>query len=323
MIAAYAAAFDAEHPLAGLVVGGRPEPEPRDGWTTVTVKAAALNHHDLWTLRGVGIRAERLPMILGGDGAGLDEDGNEVVVHSVITSPDWTGDDTLDPQRSMLSEVYDGTLAEKVLVPRRNLVPKPSSLTFEQAACLPSAWLTAYRMLFTKAQLPPGSTALVQGAGGGVSTALIALGKAAGLRMWVTGRSRATRHNALALGADQVFKEGADLPEPVDAVFDSVGKATWRHSLRSLKPGGAMVTCGATSGPNPAAYLNRIFFLELRVLGSTMGTRAELQQLMNLLETTGLRPQIDSVLRLEDARAGLEKLARGDVLGKIVLVPSK
>lgn len=321
MLAAYAHAIDPDDPVSGLVVGDRPDPQPREGWTTVTVKAAALNHHDLWTLRGVGIRPDQLPMILGGDAAGIDEDGNEVVVHSVITSPGWTGDDTLDPKRSLLSEVYDGTLAEKLLVPRRNLVAKPASLSFEQAACLPTAWLTAYRMLFVKARLAPGSTVLIQGAGGGVSTASIALGKAAGLRVWVTGRSEAKREAALALGADQVFESGARLPERVDAVIDNVGQATWGHSLKSLKPGGAIVTCGATSGPNPTSDLNRVFFLQLQVLGSTMGTRDELEQLLALLDTTGLRPEIDSVLPLADAEAGLKKLASGDVQGKIVLIP--
>lgn len=321
MLAAYASATDADDPLAGLVVGHRPDPRPRDGWTTITVKAAALNHHDLWTLRGVGIRPDQLPMVLGGDAAGVDDNGNEVVVHSVITSPGWTGDEVLDPERSMLSEVYDGTLAEKVIVPYRNVVPKPASLTFEEAACLPSAWLTAYRMLFTKAQLPTGATVLIQGAGGGVSTALIALGKVAGLRVWATGRTPAKRENALVLGADQVFEMGARMPERVDAVCDSVGQATWGHSLRSLKAGGAIVTCGATSGANPPSDLNRVYFRELRVLGSTMGTRDELKELLSLLDSTGLRPQIDAVLPLADARVGLAKLAGGDVRGKVVLVP--
>lgn len=321
MLAAYANAIDANDPVSGLMVADRPDPEPREGWVTVTVKAAALNHHDLWTLQGVGIRADQLPMILGGDAAGIDEDGNEVVVHSVITSPGWVGDDTLDPKRSLLSEVYNGTLAEKILVPRRNVVPKPASLSFEEAACLPTAWLTAYRMLFVKLRLAPGSTVLIQGAGGGVSTAAVVLAKAAGLRVWVVARSATKREAALALGADAVFETGARLPERVDAVIDNVGQATWAHSLKSLKPGGAIVTCGATSGPNPPADLNRIFFLQLQILGSTMGTRDELQQLLSLLDTTGLRPQIDSVLPLADAKAGLTRLASGDVQGKIVLVP--
>ena len=150
MLAAYAAAIIPEDPLSGLVVGDRPEPEPGAGWTTVTVRAAALNHHDLWSLRGVGLSAEALPMILGCDAAGIDEDGNEVVVHAVISSDAWRGDETLDPRRSLLSERHQGTLAERVAVPVRNLIPKPPELSFEHAACLPTAWLTAYRMLFTR-----------------------------------------------------------------------------------------------------------------------------------------------------------------------------
>ena len=148
-------------------MGERPEPSVPDGWTTVEVRAASLNHHDLWSLRGVGLREDALPMILGCDAAGFDEDGNEVVVHSVISDPAWRGDETLDPRRSILSERHAGTFAERVAVPRRNLVPKPPELSFAEAACLPTAWLTAYRMLFTRAGVAPGATVLVQGAGGG------------------------------------------------------------------------------------------------------------------------------------------------------------
>ena len=163
MFAVYAESFNPDDPLSGLVVGERPEPEVPDGWTTVTVKAASLNHHDLFSLRGVGLREEQLPMILGCDAAGLDEDGNEVVVHAVISDPAWTGDETFDPKRSLLSERYQGTFAERVAVPRRNVVPKPASLSFEEAACLPTAWLTAYRMLFTRGELTAGR----DGAGAG------------------------------------------------------------------------------------------------------------------------------------------------------------
>src|SRR5437763_10478708 len=140
MLAAYAARFSADDPVSGLEVGDRPDPTAPDGWTTVQVKAASLNHHDLWSLRGVGLTEEQLPMILGGDAAGIDEDGNEVVVHSVIGDPDaGGGDETYDPKRSLLSEKYDGTLAERVVVPRRNLIPKPKELSFAEAACLPTA----------------------------------------------------------------------------------------------------------------------------------------------------------------------------------------
>ena len=245
-----------------------------DGWTTVSVRAASLNHHDLWTLRGVGISPDRLPIVLGCDAAGIDEDGNEVVVYSVVGDPDaGGGDETLDPRRSLLSERYDGTFAERVAVPRRNLVPKPAALSFEEAACLPTAYLTAYRMLFVKSGAQPGSTLLVQGASGGVATALIVLGRAAGYRVWVTSRSADKRRLALDLGADQAFESGARLPERVDVVMETVGAATWSHSVKSLKPGGRIVISGATSGHAPPAELQRIFFLQLSVVGSTMGTQ--------------------------------------------------
>ena len=142
-------------------------------------------------------------------------------------------------------------MAEQVAVPRRNLLPKPAELSFAEAACLPTAWLTAYRMLFVRSGLRPGQTVLVQGASGGVATALIVLGRAAGFRVWVTGRSEEKRAAALALGADQAFETGARLPERVDGVMETVGEATWSHSIKSLKPGGVIVTSGATTGLQP------------------------------------------------------------------------
>ncbi|MCG5214291.1 zinc-binding dehydrogenase [Streptosporangium soli] len=315
MFAVTAVQTDADNPLAGLALGEHPEPKVPEGWTTVTVKATALNHHDLWTLKGVGIRQDRLPIVLGCDAAGLDEDGNEVIVHSVI----GTGaDETLDPKRSLLSETYDGTFAERVVVPRRNLVPKPATLTFAEAACLPTAWLTAYRMLFDKAGLEPGSTVLVQGAGGGVATALIALGRAGGYRMWATSRSEQKRERALELGADQVFPTGARLPARVDAVMETVGQATWDHSLKSLRPGGRIVVSGATSGQTPSAELNRVFFLQLSVIGSTMGTRDQLARLATFLDQTGVRPVIDRSMPLTDARDGFAAMHEGDLFGKVV-----
>ena len=318
MLAAYASTINPDDPLSGLVVGDRPDPEPPDGWTTVTVKAASLNHHDLWSLRGVGLKAEQLPMILGCDAAGLDEDGNEVVVHAVITGDDWRDDETLDPKRSLLSERHQGALAEKVAVPKRNIVPKPPELSFEQAACLPTAWLTAYRMLFTRGEVVPGMTVLVQGAGGGVATAVIVLGKAAGIRVWATSRSAEKREQALALGADQVFESGARLPERVDAVMETVGKATWQHSIRSLKPGGKLVVSGATSGDAPPAELTRVFFLQLSVIGSTMGTRDELQRLIRFCLERDVRPTVHATMPLADARDGFAAMQNGDHVGKIV-----
>jgi NADPH:quinone reductase-like Zn-dependent oxidoreductase len=239
-------------------------------------------------------------------------------VHCVISDPDWRDDETLDPKRSLLSERHPGTFAEQVVVPRRNLVPKPAELSFEEAACLPTAWLTAYRMLFTRADLSPGATVLVQGAGGGVATALIVLGSACGLRVWATSRSEEKRARAEELGADACFETGARLPERVDAVMETVGEATWSHSLKSLKPGGTLVISGATSGFAPPAELNRIFFLQMKVVGSTMGTRDELSRLVRLCVEKDVRPLINQTLPLSDARSGFEAMERGDVFGKIV-----
>lgn len=322
MFAVTAARIDAENPLNGLEAGQRPEPQVPDGWTTVTVKAAALNHHDIFSLRGVGLAADKLPMVLGCDAAGVDEDGNDVIVHAVIGDPAaGGGDETMDPRRSLLSERYDGTLAERVAVPKRNLVPKPAALSFAEAACLPTAWLTAYRMLFDKSGVQPGSTILVQGAGGGVATALIALGRAAGYRVWATSRSEEKRERARELGADQVFESGARLPERVDAVMESVGEATWAHSVKSLRPGGRIVICGATSGQAPPAELTRVFFLQLSVAGSTMGTRDQLARLARFLDTTGVRPRIDRELPLTEAKDGFAAMLDGTHFGKIVFTP--
>jgi NADPH:quinone reductase-like Zn-dependent oxidoreductase len=322
MFAVTATSIDAADPLSALEVGDRPEPEAGEGWTTVEVRAAALNHHDVWTLRGVGIKEEQLPMVLGCDAAGVDPDGNEVIVHAVVGDPEaGAGDETLDPRRSLLSERYDGTFAEVVAVPKRNLVPKPPELSWEEAACLPTAWLTAYRMLFVKSGLRPGGRVLVQGAGGGVASAAVALGAAAGFQVWVTSRDEAKRARALELGADQAFESGARLPERVDAVIETVGKATWAHSLKSLRPGGTLVVSGATSGPDPSADLARVFFLQLNVVGSTMGTRAELVDLVRFCAVSGVRPVVDAVLPLRDARSAFERMAAGDVFGKIVLIP--
>ncbi|GGN41481.1 zinc-binding dehydrogenase [Streptomyces fuscichromogenes] len=321
MFAVYAARIDRDQPLSGLELGERPAPGARPGWSTVDVRAASLNHHDLWSLRGVGLPEERLPMILGCDAAGVDEDGNEVVLHSVI-GQSGHGVGPNEP-RSILTERYQGTFAEQVAVPTWNILPKPRELSFAEAACLPTAWLTAYRMLFTNAGVRPGDSVLVQGAGGGVATAAIVLGKAAGLRVFATSRDEAKRKRALELGAVEAVEPGARLPQRVDAVIETVGAATWSHSVKSLRPGGTIVISGATSGDRPShAELTRIFFLELKVVGSTMGTKDELEDLLAFCAATGVRPVIDELLPLDRAREGFERLESGDQFGKIVLTSS-
>ena len=243
-----------------------------------------------------------------------------MVVHAVVGDPDaGGGDETLDPNRTLFSERIDGTLAERVAVPRRNLVDKPPFLGFEEASCVPTAWLTAYRMLFRCADVRPGDSVLVQGAGGGVATAAIALAQAAGLRVYATSRAPERRERALLLGTHAALETGDRLPERVDAVIETVGAATWGHSVRSLRPGGTIVCSGATTGGDPPAELSHVFFRQLRVVGSTMGTRGELVALLRFMGDRGLRPLVEEVVGLDDVGAALARLDAGTVFGKIVV----
>lgn len=319
MLAAYADGVNRDDPLSCLVVGDLAEPQTPDDWVTVHVRATSLNHHDVWALRGQALSPERVPMILGSDAAGVTDDGREVIVHAVIGDP-AAGDETLDPKRSLLSEIYPGTMAERLRVPARNLIDKPAELSWAQAACLPVAYLTAYRMIAHRSGTSSGDTILVQGAAGGVATAAIVLGKALGRRVWVTSRTEDKREWAQSIGADAAFETGARLPEKVDAVIETVGEATWDHSLRALRPGGTIVVSGATSGPNPPADLNRVFFLQLNIAGSTMGTREELVELVDLLVASGVRPVIDRELPLTQAEEAFSAMIRGDLHGKIALL---
>ena len=261
-------------------------------------------------------------MYLGCDAAGVDEDGNEVIVHPVIGDPDaGGGDETLDPGRALLSERHDGAFAEYLTVPRRNIVPKPTWLSFDEAACLPVAWTTAYRMLFTQAGVKAGDRVLVQGAGGGVSSAAIKLAAAAGAVVYATSRSETKCAEAVNWGAREAFPTGERLPERVDVVIETVGEATWSHSLKSLRPGGTVVVGGATTGMNPPAELGRIFYLQQRILGSTGGTRTELIAMLRMLEATGTRPVIDRTLPLTDIHKGFQLMIDGAVSGKVVIHP--
>ncbi len=320
MLAISCVSQSADDPLSGLSIADVAEPENRDGWVRVHLRASALNHHDLWSLKGVGLAADRLPMILGCDGAGVLDDGSEVVVHAVVGDPQaGGGDETLDPRRTLLSEHHPGTLAEQVMVPARNVVPRPASLSWEESACVPTAWLTAYRMLTTRSGLDSPATVLVQGAGGGVNSAAVVLAKALGHTVFCTSREASKRERALQVGADLAVEPGTRLPEKVDVAIETVGAATWEHSLRSLRPGGRIVVSGATTGANPPADLNRVFFLQLSVVGSTMGTRDELVALLALLERTGTRPMVSDVRPLAEARSSFELLEQGDLFGKLVL----
>lgn len=324
MFAVYAHAINPEDPLSALSVGEIEQPETPHDWVNVNVKAASLNHHDLWSLKGQALKADRVPMILGSDASGVTDDGREVVVHAVIGSEQKIGDrildETMDSRRTLLSELYPGTLAEIVRVPARNLVDKPSGISFEQAACLPTAYLTAYRMLAHRSNTQPGDTVLIQGAGGGVATAAILIGKALGLHVWVTSRDQGKADAAITLGADQAFESNAKLPGKVDAVIETVGEATWAHSLRSLRPGGTIVVSGATSGAMPPADLNRVFFLQLSINGSTMGSISDFAEMLELMDRTNTSPVIDSVRPMREARSAFADMLNGNVNGKLVLV---
>jgi NADPH:quinone reductase-like Zn-dependent oxidoreductase len=314
MRAAYAVRFDDADPLAALEVGERPEPVPSTtDWVTVEVRANSLNHHDLWSLRGVGLTEAQLPMILGTDAAGIGADGSEVVVYPVIfeSAPDGR-------PFSLLSEVYPGTIAERVTVPSYNLVPKPAELSFAEAACLPTAWLTAYQMLTTRGRLAKGGSVLVQGAGGGVATAAVVLGLALGARVYATSRDPAKRERIAALGATAV-EPGARLPERVDVVVETVGAATFDHSLKCAAPGARIVVSGATSGHLVQVNLRRVFAYQLEILGSTMGTPDELRELLELCVRQGIRPIVDSEFGFSQVPAAFAKLNSGDVFGKIVI----
>ena len=322
MLAAVCARISLDDPLSGLELREVSEPIPREGWEVIEVRAAALNHHDVWTLRGVGVTEDALPVVLGTDAAGVTADGREVIAHAVLAVARPGEDESMADDFHTFSERgVPGTLAQRLAVPSRNLVPKPASLSFAEAACLPTAYLTAYRMLFTRAGLRPGQSVLVQGAGGGVATAALLLGRAAGLTVYVTSRSEAKRARALELGAAAALEPGGRLPARVDAVIETVGRATWDHSLKALRIGGTVVVAGATSGPDPSADLRRVFWRQLSVVGSTMGTLVELQQLCAFLERAGVRPLVDSEYTLSDAHAAFTRLEAGAEFGKIVVVP--
>lgn len=328
MKAVTATTTNPNNPLTALAVGDMPEPTPRDGWSRVAVKAVTVNHHDLWSLKGVGLSAAQCPMILGTDAAGvLQEDidakgapkaGDEVVLFTLIGS-DGAG---VGPgeRRSILSERYPGTMAEFTAVPSANVFAKPANLTMGEAAALGTSWLTAYSLLFDAAGVLPGDSVLIQGAGGGVSTAAIQLAHAAGLEVIVTSRSQDKRDKALALGADLALEAGARMPRKVDAVIESVGAATWSHSVKSVRPGGTIAICGATTGDQPGAELTRIFFQEIRVQGVTMGSRANFARLLRFVEHADLHPAIGATFHgLDAAPDAFARVAEGDLFGKAVI----
>ena len=319
MLAAYVETPNFDDPISALVVGERPEPEIPTGWTRIKVQAAALNRHDIFTLRGITQQPHLvLPMILGSDGAGTLEDGTDVILYPVIPAPGWCGVETHGDGWSVFSELHPGTMAEYVAAPVRNVVPRPEGLSLEAAAALGTAWLTAYRMLFTQSGLQPGATMLVQGASGGVNPALIQLGRATGMTVWVTGSTPEKRALAERLGAHRTFATNEALPHRVDAVMETVGQATWAHSLEWVRRAGTIVVVGMTSGNDPSANIARVFIEQIRIIGSTMGTLEEFTKLVEFVTSNDIKPQIGMSLPLSEARDGYRAMAEGRTAGKIV-----
>jgi NADPH:quinone reductase-like Zn-dependent oxidoreductase len=313
VFAAYTKAPDREDPLAALALGDRAAPVPPPGWTTVHMRAASLNMHDVETLRGVRMATDRYPVTLGCDGAGVLADGTEVVVLPAINSTGWVGDPVLDPERTVLSERYPGTFAELVMVPAANLVPKPRSLSFAEAACTGTAWLTAYRMVFVHSGLRPGQDALVLGRPGSIGTAAEALCRAAGIRVW--------RDTPVGTEPGRGGPGGA-VPQ-FDAVLDAgVDEAEWSHAVRRTKPGGTLVCAGYRSGASRTGYLHGalhdLIFSERRVVGTALGTRTDLVGLLAFLDRTGLRPPIGLQLPLAEIAVGVRAMLDRSVHGKIV-----
>jgi NADPH:quinone reductase-like Zn-dependent oxidoreductase len=304
-----------------------PDPAPGPGEVLIRLYAASLNHLDLWVRQGRPSVPK--PRILGADGAGVvealgDGVGGFAPGDRVVINPGLAHGSRI----TVLGEHTDGTHAELVAVAASNVYPVPDGLGFEEAAAFPLVFLTAYRMLVTKAQVAEGEWVLVWGAGGGVGTAAFAIAKALGARTIVTSSSGEKLERLRELGADAAIDHAAaDVAAEVkeltgggaDLVIEHVGEATWQASLQAARAGGRVVVCGATSGPNPPAALHRIWWKELTVYGSTMGTREDFEGAYQLVESGRVRPIVDRVFPLAEARAAHERLERGEQLGKIVL----
>ncbi|KAG4431747.1 hypothetical protein IFR05_012781 [Cadophora sp. M221] len=290
-------------PISALHLSRRPQKPVPEGWVRVKLQAVGLNYHDIFTMRGFISHPITDPLILGCEGTGTLADGTEVILFPLVGDSDFKGDETLDPQRNVFSEKVDGTLAEYVNDPKRNVIAKPKEMSTETAAVLGIAWLTAYRMLFTKSGLRAGQTMLVQ---------------AAGKQVWCTGRTGEKRALGLKLGAEKAFASGETLPEKADAVFDTSGEATWKHSINSVKTGSTVVTCGGHSGRFIPMEVSHVFVEQLNVNGSYLGTLEEFKDLIAFVVAKSIKPHIGVVLPMAQTVEGFQKMIDGKKDGKIV-----
>jgi NADPH:quinone reductase-like Zn-dependent oxidoreductase len=301
-----------------------PDPVPGTGQVLIDLRAASLNHLDIWIRKG--LPSVPKPRILGADGAGVVVSGDGFAPGDrVVINP---GLDHGDGTITVVGEHTDGTHAERIAVPAEQVYPIPDSLDFETAAAFPLVFETAYRMLATKAGLGEGEWVLVWGIGSGVSTASLAIAKALGARVIVTSGSDAKLARARELGADAALNhETDDVVAAVkelssggaNVVVDHVGEATWQRSLAAARADGRICVCGATSGPNPPAQLHRIWWKQLTIYGSTMGSRTDFEAVYELVTSGRAVPVIDHVLPLAEAAAAHARLEAGEQLGKIVL----
>ena len=320
-----------------------PQPEPGPSDVLVRVRACALNHLDLWSRRGLPRIQFPLPLIPGSDIAGeIVRAGAEAtrvrLGDKVVLSPGVgcgqcqacsAGNDNQCRRYTLLGYMRNGGCAEYVVAPEVNALPMPEGLSFEEAAAVPLVFLTAWHMLITRAQLKPGEDVLVLGAGSGIGSAAIQIAKLTGARVIATAGSPAKFDKARALGADEMIQHGQqDVTEEVrrltgrrgvDVVFEHVGQATWEQSVKSLATGGRLVTCGATTGAAAQTDLRLLFARQLSLLGSYVGSRGELFHVLKLVAEKKLRPVVDCVLPLAEARAAHERLEKREQFGKVVL----
>jgi zinc-binding alcohol dehydrogenase/oxidoreductase len=295
-----------------------PDPVPADGEVLVELRAASLNHLDVWIRKG--LPSVPKPRILGADGAGVIAGTDErVVINPGILR---------NGRMSIVGETMDGTHAELIAVPADYVHPIPDDLSFEEAAAFPLVFETAYRMLVTRAHVQPGEWVLVWGIGGGVATASLAIAKAIGAHVIVTSSSDEKLARARELGADATVNHATEDVVAVakeatgggaHVVVDDVGEATWKRTLDAARPEGRIVVCGATTGPNPPAALHRIWWKQLSILGSTMGMPEDFMGAYDLIAAGKARPVVDRVYPLAEARAAHERLEAGEQLGKVVL----
>jgi NADPH:quinone reductase-like Zn-dependent oxidoreductase len=296
-----------------------PDPVPQPGEVLVRLRAASLNHLDLWVRKG--LPSVPKPRILGADGAGTLDNGERVVINPALEHPDG--------RITVVGEHMDGTHAELVALAEENVYPIPGDLSFEEAAAFPLVFETAYRMLVTKAALQPGEWVLLWGIGSGVATAGLQIAKALGANAIATSSSDEKLNRARELGADATVNHSSgDVVEAVkeatggrgaDIVVEHVGEATWQRTLQAVRSGGRITVCGATTGPNPPAALHRIWWKQLTVFGSTMGTKQDFEGAYELISSGRARPIVDRLFPLPEAAAAHEYLESGEQLGKVVL----